>query len=171
MGNQLDPASFSTQYGVRLLTESDIEWVFALYSTNPQYFRHCGVPATREGVLRDLTLYPPGKASEDKYFLGFFDGDKERLTAALDLILDYPDEGTAYIGFFMVDGTRAGQGLGTALMEELFTSLKAAGFDAVRLAYEKSNPQAARFWQKNGFFPQGEAAHEYGRMVVAHRAL
>lgn len=169
MAKTLDVARFSARFRVRRMEPGDAEKMLALCNTNPQYFEHCGTPATREGILRDLTLCPPGKDAADKYYVGYYDG--ARLAALLDLVAGYPDPDTAYIGLFMVDGTRAGRGLGTSLMEELFAALKAVGFGAVRLGYEKDNPQASRFWQKNGLIAQREAAHAYGTMVVARRAL
>ncbi len=35
-----------------------------------------------------MTALPPGKAMEDKWFVGFYDGDC--LIAVMDLILNYP---------------------------------------------------------------------------------
>lgn len=165
----LDTARFSARFRVRRMTPADAEEMLALCNTNPQYYEHCGTTAAREGILRDLELCPPGKDASDKYYVGYYDG--ARLTALLDLVAGYPDARTAFIGFFMVDGTRAGRGLGTALVEELCAALAAEGFGAVQLCYGKGNPQSARFWQKNGFAARGETAHEYGAMVVARRAL
>ena len=137
MKQQLDSARLSARYCVRRMTEAEVDALAAFCGSNPQYYEACGVSVMREDILKDLTLCPPGKTLCDKYFLGFYDGlndasGKDRLTAILDLITDYPDAHTAYIGLFMVDGTRAGQGLGTALLGELFPALKAAGFGTVR---------------------------------------
>lgn len=169
MAKTLDVARFSARFRVRRMEPGDAEKMLALCNTNPQYFEHCGTPATREGILRDLTLCPPGKDAADKYYVGYYDG--ARLTALLDLIAGYPDARTAFLGFFMVDGARAGQGLGTALVGELCAALRAAGFDAAQLCYGRDNPQSAHFWRKNGFIAQREAAHAYGPMIVARRAL
>lgn len=176
MKQQLDITRLSARYRVRRLTEMDVDALTVFCGSNPQYYEACGVPVTREGILNDLTLCPPGKTLCDKYFLGFYDGfgdgcGGERLTALLDLITDYPDVRTACIGLFMVDGARAGQGLGTALLGEIFAALKAAGFDAVRLCCQKDNPQSGAFWVKNGFAAQKEIPHEYGTMIVAQRKL
>ena len=176
MKQQLDIAALSKRYCVRRMTEADADAIAALCSSNPQYYEACGVPVTREDILKDLTLCPPGKTLCDKYFLGFYDGvddgsGGEQLTAILDLITDYPDTRTAYIGLFMVDGARAGQGLGTALLKELFPALKAEGFGTVRLCYQKDNPQSGAFWVKNGFAAQKEVPHAYGTMIAAQREL
>lgn len=169
MDRQIDIARLSARFRARCMTPADAAEILALYRTNPQYFEACGAPAAREGVLRDLAALPPGKDRSDKYFVGFYDG--ARLIALLDWVAGYPDARTAYIGLFMVDGTCAGQGLGTALLEESFAALRAAGFDAAQLCYKKDHPRACRFWRKNGFAPLREAPHAYGTMIVARRAL
>ena len=166
---RLDCAALSRDLAVRELTAAESGAVFALYETNPQYFRYCGSPALPETAARDMASLPPGVDREQKYFLGYYDGGE--LLAVLDLIDGYPDAGTAFLGLFMVRGDRAGQGLGTRLMEELFASLASAGFLRVRLAFAAENPQAARFWAKNGFVVLRRVPHEYGEMSVAERPL
>ena len=159
----------SRAYRVRRLTEEDTAQILGLCRSNPLYYRHCGTEPSEADIRQDLTLLPPGAAPEDKYFLGYFHGD--RLAAVLDLIDGYPSAETAYIGLFMVDGRFSGQGIGSRLVEELLEELKTAGFSRVRLAYQKANPQSTRFWTKNGFQPVEEKPHPYGTMLVAVRNL
>lgn len=139
----------SRAYRVRRLTEEDTAQILALCRSNPLYYRHCGTEPSEADIRQDMTLLPPGAAPEDKYFLGYFHGD--RLAAVLDLIDGYPSAETAYIGLFMVDGRFSGQGIGSRLVEELLEELKTAGFSRVRLAYQKANPQSTRFWTKTAF--------------------
>lgn len=169
MAKPLCVERLSARYRVRRMAESDADEILAFCRSNPQYYEYCGAPVTRESVLRDLALVPQGRAPSDKYYAGFYEG--ERLAAVLDLVAGYPDARTAFVGFFMTDGARAGQGLGTALVGELAAALKEAGFGAVQLAYEKTNPQASHFWIKNGFCAVREVSHEYGGMVLARRTL
>ena len=124
----------SRAYQVRRLTEEDTAQILALCRSNPLYYRHCGTEPSEADIRQDMTLLPPGAAPEDKYFLGYFHGD--RLAAVLDLIDGYPSAETAYIGLFMVDGRFSGQGIGSRLVEELLEELKTAGFSRVRLAYQ-----------------------------------
>ena len=158
----------SRAYRVRRLAEEDTAQILALCRSNPLYYRHCGTEPSEADIRQDMTLLPPGAAPEDKYFLGYFQGD--RLAAVLDLIDGYPSAETAYIGLFMVDGRFSGQGIGSRLVEELLEELKTAGFSRVRLAYQKANPQSTRFWTKNGFQPVEEKPHPYGTMLVAATA-
>lgn len=159
----------SRAYRVRRLTEEDTAQILALCRSNPLYYRHCGTEPSEADIRQDMTLLPPGAAPEDKYFLGYFRGD--RLAAVLDLIDGYPSAETAYIGLFMVDGRFSGQGIGSRLVEELLEELKTAGFSRVRLAYQKANPQSTRFWTKNGFQLVEEKPHPYGTMLAAVRNL
>lgn len=159
----------SRTYRVRRLTEEDTAQILTLCRSNPLYYRHCGTEPNEADIRQDMTLLPPGAAPEDKYFLGYFCGD--RLAAVLDLIDGYPSAETAYIGLFMVDGRLSGQGIGSRLVGELLEELRAAGFSRVRLAYQKANPQSTHFWTKNGFQPVEEKPHPYGTMLVAVRNL
>lgn len=160
---------FSEKYLVRAMEEKDIEELFAFCRTNPFFYEMGGREVTRADIQRDMVLLPQGKESDSKYYVGFYDGD--HLTAVLDLIDGYPDETTAYIGFFMVDGKISGCGIGTHIVDELCGALKRMGFLSVRLAYDKDNPQAKHFWIKNSFCKVNEVSHPYGNMIVAMRSL
>ncbi len=97
---------FSQKYAVRPLTAGDVDKILALCAENEQFYRYHPPLATRESVLEDMTALPPGKNAADKHYLGFFDG--KTLVAVLDLILGYPQEDTAYLGFFMTKKARRG---------------------------------------------------------------
>lgn len=115
---------FSQKYAVRPLTAGDVDKILALCAENEQFYRYHPPLATRESVLEDMTALPPGKCAADKHYLGFF--DRETLVAVLDLILDYPQEGTAYLGFFMTKKATQGRGIGSALIGELLDELRKA---------------------------------------------
>lgn len=151
---RLEPQAVSSRLRVRRLREADTETVLALCSGNGLFYQYHPPKATRESVLQDLIALPPGKSLRDKYFLGCFDG--ESLAAVLDLVTDYPEKGTAYMGFFMVDSGLQGKGFGSALLEELAECLLAAGFEKIRLAIDEGNPQSEAFWSKNRFVKTGE---------------
>lgn len=145
---------FSERYAARPLTASDADAILTLCAENEQFYRYHPPLATKESVLEDLSALPPGKSAADKHYLGFFDG--ETLVAVLDLILDYPQEGTAYLGFFMTKKAVQGRGIGSALIGELLDELREEDFRRVRLAVDRGNPQSKAFWEKNGFALMGE---------------
>lgn len=145
---------FSKNHAVRPLTAADVDEILALCAGNKQFYRYHPPIATRESILEDMTALPPGKCEEDKHYLGFF--NRETLVAVLDLIERYPQNDTAYIGFFMTKKERQGCGLGSTLVGELMDELRREKFCKMRLAVDKGNPQSKAFWEKNGFALTGE---------------
>ncbi|MBO5352985.1 MAG: GNAT family N-acetyltransferase [Lachnospiraceae bacterium] len=159
-----DIKRLSEHYVVKRLEESDVEQVYAMCQGNPQYYQYCPPFVTRESIRADMAALPPRKTMEDKYYLGFYDGDS--LVAVMDLILKFPKEETAFVGFFMMNVVYQGKGIGTALMKEVYAYLKEAGFCYVRLGFAKGNPQSEHFWLKNGFERTGVEAQNEGYTVV-----
>ena len=163
----LDPAGLSARYAVRRLTEADLPALLALCRSNPLYYRHCPPAPSAESLLGDLAALPPRRTLADKYYLGFFDG--ETLIAVLDLIPGFPKPEIAFWGFFMLRAERQGRGEGSALVSELCAALARRGFRAVRLGWVRGNPQAERFWKKNGFAETGVSYDAGGYTVVMAR--
>ena len=166
---RLDIHRFSTQYRGRLLQEADIPSIYALCIGNAQYYAFCGKEPSHALIQQDLTLLPPNKTLDEKYDVGFFDGNM--LIAVLDLIDGYPTADTAFIGFFMLNIAEQGHGLGSSMIDALCTYLKDTGFHAVRLGIDRENPQSMHFWKKNGFLPLYEVRQDAGTIVVAERRL
>ena len=124
---------------------------------------------TLEDIYHDLEITPTGVDAKDKYYVGFFQEDE--LIAVMDIIDGYPDEATAYIGFFMMNIKYQGKGLGTKLITELFNYLRNRGFERVRLGYDKDNPQSSHFWKKQKFCMIKEVPQDDGVIVVAEHRL
>lgn len=166
----MDISALSKTFSARRLDESDVGDILSLCKGNPQYYRYCPPFVSKESVLRDMRALPPRKSYDDKYYIGFFDG--EGLAAVMDLILGYPNEKTAFVGFFMVAAKRQGKGLGSEIVSECFCELRRLGFEYVRLGYSKLNPQSEGFWRKNGFLPTG-AEYDGGgyKVVVMERKI
>lgn len=93
----MNPQNLSHSYAVRKLTEQDLPRLLTLCEQNPQYYRHCPPNASLSSLQEDMTALPPQKTVDDKYYIGFFDGDT--LIAVMDLILQYPNEETAFSDF------------------------------------------------------------------------
>ena len=154
---------------VRLLTVADAPQIYSLCQTNPYYYRVCEMQCTKEQIERDLTVTPPGKMVEDKYYLGFFEG--ESLVGIMDLIAGYPDQNTAFLGFFMITRSRQNCGLGSSLIEEVCAALKSLGFSSVRLGINQNNVPAKHFWLKNGFRILRKIAWDEAPILLAERIL
>ena len=97
----LDISEFSRQYNVRRMYESDADTILALCRKNTQYYAYCGKNPSKELILNDLTITPPGKDFSSKYYVGFY--ERSELIAVMDLIDGYPDADTAFIGFFLMN--------------------------------------------------------------------
>jgi len=160
----------SLKYVTKRLKEPDIPAIYQLCKGNPTFYFHLKTELTEEYILEDMTMLPPRKEMEDKYFFGFYQNGE--LTAVMDLIDGYPDADTAFIGLFIMDMKYQGRGIGSDIIEETMRYLKKAGFRHVRLAYVKGNRQSENFWKKNAFLPTGvEAKNDRYTMVVMQREL
>ena len=165
----IDISRLSGRYGVRRLRESEADRVLELCRENTQFYEYCEAEPTREQVLSDMRLLPPGIGPEDKYYFGFFQEDA--LIAVMDLVDGYPEAGIAFMGFFMMKKAFQGRGEGTAIIREAASGLKAQGKTAIRLAIDKGNPQSTHFWKKNGFDVIMEVDRNGWTALVAERKL
>lgn len=149
----MDYYRLSASYDVRKIVKEDLPEVLSLCLENPGYYQYCPSAATLESLEQSLHDLPPGKSHEDKYFLGFY--QNKQLIAVMDLICGYPHHHIAFIGFFMVNRSCQGLGVGTAIISECSAHLRGIGYSKIRLAYVENNSQAKAFWRKNNFIPTG----------------
>lgn len=156
-------------YKVKRFKDEDINEIFSFCMSNPMYYEMCGSTLTHDNIRSDLKLVPEGVDIKDKYYIGLYDDD--RLICIIDFVDNYPEKGYIFIGFFMVDGLISNKGIGSSIVDELVESLKKMGYESIRLAYDRENPQSSYFWKKNGFVKIGEKKHEYGNMIIAERML
>ncbi len=162
--------NISAVYDIRRLNEEDIPAIEELCQGNPQFYLYSSARPDRDFIAEDMRTCPPGKTAEDKYYCGLF--DENGLAGVLDLIDGYPDEETAFIGFFMLDQRLQGRGAGSAFIDDLCRSLFRDGFKRVRLCIDEGNPQSSHFWQKNGFRIIKKTISQYnGSVLLAERDL
>lgn len=161
---------FSARYLVRALSDDDVSSVYELCRQNPLYYQYFPPFVSEELIRKDMVALPPGKTMKDKHYVGYFSGS--RLRAVMDLISSYPDERTDFIGFFMVDHSCQGKGVGSDIIRELCGCLRARGRRAIRLGWVQGNPQAEHFWKKNGFEETGGLSRsEDYTIVIAEKRL
>lgn len=117
-----------------------------------------------------MKALPPNKEAFDKHYVGYYEGEK--LIAVMDLIMEYPDETTAFIGFFMTAVSVQNMGIGSSIVDDLCRYLSDIGLLSVRLGWVKGNPQAEHFWHKNKFMETGitNESDNY-TVIVAQRIL
>ncbi len=167
----LDIDALSTDYEVEKITEADITKVYNLCRANRRYYRYAKTEPTKRNLTEVISEMPEGTEPSQKHFLGFYDVE-EKLVAILDLITDYPQAGSAFIGWFMVSAEMQGQGIGSQIFADIRASLQAQGFTELSLGVIKENEPAIEFWEKQGFALTGkETAQERYTVVTMSRKL
>ena len=161
---------FSSQYAVRDLLPADAELIYEALMNNAIFYKYHPPMVTVESILEDMEALPPNKGYEDKHYVGFFLNDT--LVAVMDWIEDYPQQGTALLGFFATNTNLQGRGVGTAIISECAAYWKRQGFGKVRLGIDKGNPQSKTFWLKNGFsFTDETYESDASTILVMERKL
>ena len=155
--------SLSRKYQVRRIEETNLPALLQLCQSNPLFYEHCPPKPSVETLTADLQALPPRKTLTDKYYLGFWDDDG--LLAALDLILRFPNDETAFIGFFMLHKRLQGTGTASAIIQDLFAHLRTE-FRFVRLGYVQTNEQSRNFWRKQGFEENGAVSDTGAYRIV-----
>lgn len=154
----------SSTYEVRRLTMADIPAIHQLCKSNPEYYRHMKMQPTQEKLAEVLTVLPPGRTIDEKYFVGFY--EQQTLVALMDLVIHHPTPEVAFIGWFMVDMAYQNRGVGRHLVAELAEFLGQNGFRYIRLGYVKGNKESEGFWMRNGFVPTGKEYEQDQYTVV-----
>ncbi len=166
----MDISLFSDDYDVRRMDKADVKDIYLLCSKNGLFYQYCPPFVTEQSILDDMKALPPNKEMSDKYYVGYYKGDK--LIAVMDLIMAYPDEKTAFIGFFMTAASVQNTGIGSGIIDDLCCYLTDIGFSSVRLGWAKGNPQSEHFWHKNNFTETGITYDtDNYTVVVAQRVL
>ena len=164
-----DITRLSSRYAVRFMRDSDADRILDLCLQNTQYYQFCGKQPSRELVLNDLHITPPGIEMSSKYYVGFYNNTV--LVAIMDLINGYPSNDYVFIGFFMMNKQFQGHQIGSGIIQEVCQYLKELGIKTVRLGIDKGNPQSTHFWKKNGFLVIKEVEQDEGTVLVAEKTL
>lgn len=146
----MDIGLLSKKYEVRALSPNDVDIVYDMSCKNEIYYKYHPPFVTKESIAEDMKALPPDKSYDDKYYVGFFEGDS--LVANMDLILGYPTDEIAFIGLFMTNIRYQNRGVGSDILRDVCNCLKLSGFKKVRIGVDKGNPQSNSFWKKNGFY-------------------
>ncbi|TNC23741.1 GNAT family N-acetyltransferase [Amycolatopsis alkalitolerans] len=87
---------------------------------------------------------------ECKHLLGCYSGD--RMVAAVDLLEQYPEHGTAVLGMVVVEPESRGRGLGTGILLGLSAELAGRGIGRLRVdCHVAENTEAVRWLERLGF--------------------
>ena len=141
--------SFSKTFYVRKLNKNDIDLVYEMCCKNLMFYQYHPPFVTKDSILKDMEALPPNKSYDDKFYVGFFNNDN--LIAIMDLILDYPETGIAFIGLFMTNTDYQNKGIGSNIINKITIYLKSLGYKKIHLGIDKGNLQSYNFWSKNNF--------------------
>ena len=164
-----DITRLSSRYAVRFMRDSDADRILDLCLQNTQYYQYCGKQPSKELILNDLHITPPGIKMSSKYYVGFY--ENRVLVAIMDLIIGYPSNDSGFIGFFMMNKQLQGRQIGSGIIQEVCQYLKEIGMKTLRLGMDKENPQSNHFWKKNGFLVIQEVQQDEGTVLVAEKTL
>lgn len=135
----------------------------AVYAATPGYWAMYNLPGPPLGQAEE-DLHA-GNTMPGRYLLGIVQrvdpADPEagaELIGLLDFRLDWPEQGTAYIGMLMVAERYQRLGIGTQAWSLLAPWLAATvKVNKVRIGIEQFNIPALRFWQRMAFELTGES--------------
>ena len=154
----------------RPLTEGDLPELLEFCRANEEYYSYIKCTPDLESMRQQLVALPQETTMEQKYFMGLWEAG--RLMAILDLILDWPQIGTAYIGWFMVARALQRNGVGKHLIEGITDGLTERDYKRVRIGCVKDNLPGMMFWQACGFAPTGGIADSGAyKVILLEKAL
>ncbi|MHB1316481.1 MAG: GNAT family N-acetyltransferase [Minisyncoccota bacterium] len=145
-------------YHTKTLPQSELDQLQRLYTESNDYFQ---LVLNRDVLPSDSTLdfnsVPEGKTLEDKFIYGVF--KSEKLVGVIDLIRDYPDQNTWFIGLLLLTPSERGNNLGKKIFNVLAGILINVGAQKIRISVVNQNIRALDFWIKIGFKESGRG-HE-----------
>lgn len=141
------------EYWTRELTqEKDIDILQELCENCIDYYEMNGgrtedLSNCGQDLFDDL---PPGKDHNDKSIVGLF-VNENTLAGIIEIVKDYPEEKTWYIGQMMMRREMRGQGIGQGFLQEYLKYLSELNVNKIRLGVLQENEKAYRFWKRMGF--------------------
>jgi cytidine deaminase len=135
---------------IRPIQKDDLEAVLEVYHQCEDFLALGPVStASMEMVLKDLEI----SQSEGGVFCGIYRADG-KMIGVLDYVLGNFEGNpqTAFLSLLMIAAPFRKQGIGQAIVEAVEHEIrKDAGIRTVRAGVQVNNPQAVRFWQRNGY--------------------
>lgn len=123
--------------------------VMQVFKANQAYFEIVEGKMPDQSSLEEFfTDIPPGKSLSDKSLFGIFEANQ--LIGVLDLLKNYPDQQTWFLGLLMLSDHK-GKGIGRAVVQ--FACKEAAQYGAkyLRIGVIEDNVDAMGFWRAMGF--------------------
>ena len=118
------------------------------------YYELCEERSVSPTASKDLFInVPPSKKLEDKRILGIYEGRNEskNLVGVLDMLIDFPNENTWYIGLFMIKPSIRNNKLGERVLHQYKEWALRNGVKELNIGVLEENEKAFRFWSRMGF--------------------
>ena len=160
MKDKLTVLNNDLDFHIQKLLSSDKESAFTLCQKASDYFIITGgQPPTMDTVEGIFTDLPPGKDADSKYTFGLF--NQNELIGLVDLIEDYPQEGTWWLGLMIMDPLYRGNGAGKkfhdlmleAILENNSNTDSCRRYEvkSIQLGVLDKNRRVLGFWEKLGY--------------------
>lgn len=152
------------------ISDIDLDSIHQICSSNPDYYRHMNEDLSKDKLENLLTALPPGADLKNKRNIGFT-LDKE-LMGYLEMVESYPDNETVLIGFFVLDASLQGKGIGSLIINNIANKLLEKGFKSIILSCASTNVASLGFWTKNGFFKaEDNEVYDDIELVIMEKSL
>jgi len=108
-----------------------------------------GKSVTQEDIEEIFNAIPPSKSLRDKLIFGIY--SDEKLVGLADIIKNYPQDATWWLGLFLIAESNRESGIGKLAHEQLIQYSKNEGAVEIRLGVDQKNIEAVKFWEKVGY--------------------
>lgn len=109
-------------------------------------------PDAAEQILEGL---PPDKTLEDKFALGLYAEGTKELVGLIDAVRAFPEPDEWIIGMLLIDPSHRRAGLGARFVTAFEQWVRGQGASGIRLVVQEQNPDALRFWMRQGYAVTG----------------
>ncbi len=137
-------------YKISRLTKDTIPELQKLLEECSEYFKLVFNKEVQPNEAEDLLqALPVGKTLNDKFNYGIYKDNK--LIGIIDLIRNYPEEKTWFLGLLLIHPKERGNGLGAKVFNFLLEQLKSTDTKMIKLSVAEQNTQALSFWKSLDF--------------------
>jgi len=96
-----------------------------------------------------LTSLPPNSNLDNKFSLGIYINSK--LIGIIDLIKDYPQEKSWWLGLLLFESKYRGRGIGHEVLKNIENMIQDEKGNTLALGVIESNNRALKFWKSQSF--------------------
>ncbi len=136
---------------IKRLSSKDIPIIQTIFEKCRDYLLLVNGYEVNKNTGRDEYIsMPPGKTEDDKIVFGIFN-QKNEIISYIDILKNYPEEESYWIGLFLVDPLLRSKGVGERIILEFIRNAKTIGVSYIKLGVVEENEKAYKFWKKIGF--------------------